>query len=83
MYSVIKLVKEQKKSKLKHCQTVLYTIKDLLSVKDILKTLPYSGVNKYIKILQRQRSRKRAVKELGRMEKDKIVLKKFPPVLYL
>ena len=47
---------------------VLYTIKDLLPVKDILKTLPSTGINKYIKILQRQRSRRRAVKELGKME---------------
>ena len=62
---------------------VLYTIKNLLPVKDILKTLPSSGINKYIKILQRQRSRKTALKQLGKMELDKIVLKKVPPVLYL
>ena len=49
--SVIKLVKEQKKSQLKYYQMVLYTIKNLLPVKDILKTLPSSGINKYIKIL--------------------------------
>ena len=30
---------------------VLYTIKNLLPVKDKLKTLPSSGINKYIKIL--------------------------------
>ena len=47
---------------------VLYTIKNLLPVKDILKTLPSSGINKYIKILQRQRSRKTAVKELSKTE---------------
>ena len=29
---------------------VLYTIKNLLPIKDILKTLPSSGVNNYIKI---------------------------------
>ena len=62
---------------------VLYTTKNFLLVKDILKALSYSGVNKYIQILQRQRSRKTAVKKLGKMEKDKIVLKKDPPVLYL
>ena len=28
---------------------VLYTIKNLLPVKDILKTLPSSGINNYIK----------------------------------
>ena len=47
---------------------VLYTIKNLLPIKDILKTLPSSGINNYIKIQQRQRSRKTAVKELGKME---------------
>ena len=29
---------------------VLYTIKNLLTIKDILKTLPSSGINNYIKI---------------------------------
>ena len=42
---------------------VLYTIINLLPIKDILKTLPPSGINKYIKILQRQRSRKTMVKK--------------------
>ena len=60
--SIIKLVKEQKDSQLKYYQMVLYTIKILLLVKDILKTLSSSGINKYIKILQRQCSRKTAVK---------------------
>ena len=31
---------------------------------------------------ERQRSRKTKVKELGKMEKDKIVLNKVPPVFY-
>ena len=74
---MIKLFKEQKKSQMKYYQMVLYTMKNLLPVKDILKTLPASGVNKYIKILQRQRSRKTAAKELGKMKKDKTNLKKF------
>ena len=47
---------------------VLYTIKNLLLIKDILKTLPSSGIHNYIKILRRQCSRKAAVKELGKME---------------
>ena len=68
LYSIIKLVKEQKKSQLKYYQMVLYTIKNLLPIKDILKALPSSGINNYIKILQRQCSRKTAVKELGKME---------------
>ena len=46
----------------------LYTIKNLLPIKDILKTVPSSGINNNIKILQRQRSRKTAVKELDKME---------------
>ena len=29
---------------------VLYTVKNLLPIKDILKVLPSSGVNNYIKI---------------------------------
>ena len=62
---------------------VLYTIKYLLPIKDILKALPSSGINNYIKIQQRQRSRKTAVKELGKMEYNKIVLNAGPPVLYL
>ena len=47
---------------------VLNTIKNLLPIKDVLKTLPSCGINNYIKIFQRQRSRKTAVKELGKME---------------
>ena len=47
---------------------VLYTIKNLLPVKDILKTLPSSGINNYINILQRQHSIKTAVKEFGKIE---------------
>ena len=45
-----------------------YGLKNLLPIKDILKTLPSNGINNYIKILQRQRSRKTAVKELSKME---------------
>ena len=40
---------------------VPYTIKNLLPIKDILKTLPSSDINNYMKILQRQRSRKTVV----------------------
>ena len=47
---------------------VLYTIKNLLPIKDILRTLPSSGISNYIKIVQRQRSRKTAVKGLGKTE---------------
>ena len=46
---------------------VLYTIKNLLLIKDVLKTLPSSGINNYINILQRQRSSRTAVKEFGKM----------------
>ena len=47
---MIKLVKEQKESQLKYFQMVLYTIKSLLPIKDILKKLPSSGLNIYIYI---------------------------------
>ena len=63
-----KLFKEEKKGQLKYYQMVLYTIKNLLPVKDVLKTLPSIGIKNYIKILQRQRSRKTPVKELGNIE---------------
>ena len=62
---------------------VLYTMKNLLPIKDILKILPSSGINNYVIILQKQLSRKKAVKELGKIEQDKIELKTGPPVLYL
>ena len=65
---MIKLVKEQKKIQLTYYQMVLYRIKNLLPIKDILKTLPSSGTNNYIKVLQRQHSRKTVVKEHDKME---------------
>ena len=46
----------------------LYIIKNLLPTKDILKTLPAIVIKKYMKILDRQRSGKTAVKELGDMK---------------
>ena len=51
-------------------------MKNLLPIKDILKILPSSGINNYVIILQKQGSRKKAVKELGKIEQDKIELKK-------
>ena len=39
-----------KKGRLKCYQMVLYTIKNLLPTKDILKILPSSGINGYIKL---------------------------------
>ena len=48
---------------------ILYTIKILLPIKDMLKTLLPSGINNYIKIQQRQPPRKTAVvKEFCKME---------------
>ena len=52
---------------------VLYTTKNLLPIKDILKTLPSGGIKNYIQLyssginnyFQRQLSRKTAVKEFG------------------
>ena len=51
-------------SESKDIKDILWNNKDILPIKDILKTLPSSGINNYIKILQRQRSRKTAVKEM-------------------
>ena len=65
---MIKLVKERKKSQLEYYQMVQYAIKNLLPIKDILKTLSSSGINNYIKILQRHHSRKTVVKKLGKIE---------------
>ena len=47
---MIKFVKEQKKSRFKYYQIVLYAVKMLLPIKDMLRTIPVSGVNNYIKI---------------------------------
>ena len=47
---MIKLGKEQRKNELKHDDMIVYTIKILLPIKDILKTLPPNGNNNYIKI---------------------------------
>ena len=41
----MKFVREQKKSQLKYYQMILYTINNLLPIKDISKTLPSSGIN--------------------------------------
>ena len=79
---MIKSVKKQKKSQLRYSM-VPCTIKNLLPIINILKTLPSSAIDNYMKNLQIQRSRKTAVKELGKMKEDKIVLKKALPVLHL
>ena len=55
---------------------VLYTIQILFPKKD-------SGINNYIKILKRQHSRKTLVRELAKMESDKMILKNLSPVVYL
>ena len=41
----MKIVKEQKESQSKYDQMVIYTIKNFLPLKDILKTVPSSGIN--------------------------------------
>ena len=79
---MIKVVKLQKKSQLKYYQEVLYTIKNLLLLKGILKTLPTSGINNFIRI-GKDSILETTVKELEKIEKDKIVLKKDLPVLFL
>ena len=57
-----------KEKSIKILSNGLYTNKNLLPIKDILKTLQSSGINNYIKVLQRKRSRRTAMKELGKME---------------
>ena len=47
---------------------VLYTIKSLLPVKDILKTLPSSGSNKYIKIFAKTAFQKNIGEGTQKME---------------
>ena len=51
-------------------------------MKDVLETLPSRSISNYIKISQRQRSRKtgQGTQQNGM---DKIALRKVPPVLYL
>ena len=50
MNFLIKIIKEQKKTQLTYDQMVLYTVKNLLPIKDILQTLPSSGIKNDIKI---------------------------------
>ena len=61
---------------------ILYTVKNLLLIKDILKALPPSGINCYFKIWKNSIPKKPAVKELGKMKKDKIILKNVSPLLH-
>ena len=64
-HGVIKLVKEQKKSQWKYYQMVLNTIKNLLPIKNILKQLSSSGINNYIKILQKQKNSGEGTRQNG------------------
>ena len=64
-HCVIKLVKEQKKSQWKYYQMVLNTIKNLLPIKNILKQLSSSGINNYIKILQKQKNSGEGTRQNG------------------
>ena len=54
LYNYMKLPNKScqrtKKSQLTYYQMVLYIIKNLSPIKDILRTLPSSGINNYIKI---------------------------------
>ena len=62
---------------------VLYTIKSVLSIKDIVKTLPSNGNNNYIKM---QKSNVLENNSEGTQQKyriDRIVLKKVSLVLHL
>ena len=52
-------------------------------MKDILKKLPYSGINKYIEMWKGNVLEKQQWRNSTKMEKDKMVLETFPPVLNL
>ena len=55
---------------------VLYTIKNLFSVKDILKALPSSGINNYIETQRDNVLEKQQWRNFTTMQKDKTVLRK-------
>ena len=55
---------------------VLYTIKNLFSVKDILKALPSSGINNYIETQRDNVLEKQQWRNFTKMQKDKTVLRK-------
>ena len=46
---MIKVVQEQKVSQITYYQMVLYIIKNLLPLKNILKAIPSSDINNYIR----------------------------------
>ena len=46
----LKLSKSKGESQVKSHQMISYTVNNLVSVKDILKTLPSNGINNYIKM---------------------------------
>ena len=50
---------------------VLYTIKNLLSVKDILKTLPSSDISNYIKIRKKSFLEKKQRRNTAKWKKVK------------
>ena len=50
---------------------VLYTIKNLLPIKDILETLPSSGINNYIEICKYKILEKQQCKNSAKSDKIK------------
>ena len=56
---LIKFAKELKKTQLTYYQMVLYTIKKLLPIKNILRTLPFSGISED-SVLEKQQWRSSA-----------------------
>ena len=55
---------------------VLYTIKNLLPIKDLLATLSSSGINNYIKIQKDSVLEKQQRRNWTKWQKDKIAIKK-------
>ena len=79
---MIKVVKLQKKSQLKYYQEVPYTTKNLLLLKDILKTLTTSGINNFIRI-GKDGILETTVKELEKIEKENSSKKRSSSVVFI
>ena len=63
--------KAKKKGLVKYDKMVLYATQNLLLMKDILKTLPSSGINNSIKTQKDGVLEKQQWRTLGKIDKDK------------
>ena len=78
---MIKLVKEKSVKISSNHRTK--SKKKLLPIKEILKTVTSRVLIITLKFCKYSVLEKKMVKELSKMEKDKIVLRKVPPALFL